>query len=56
MFFTCPEQNQQKGMNLKSVSAIFYQIFIFLSNNSPLKRFKRTNGSVIVYDLMNWLA
>ena len=73
---------------LKLVSAIFYQICIFSSNDSLLKtiknvfyfiskalfaleifkflwfftflstrsRFKRTNGSGISYDVMNWLA
>ena len=73
---------------LKLVSAFFYQIFIFLLNDSPLKtmknvffissknlfsfsrysnscnffpsfpvsRFKRTNGSGIIYDVINWLT
>ena len=73
---------------LKLMYAIFYQIFIFSPNDSPLKtmknafcfiykalfvlkifkflwffpffstpsRFKRTNGSGIIYDIMKWLA
>ena len=76
------------GICLKLVSAIFYQIFIFSPNDSPLKtmrnifyfiekalfileifkflwffpvlstlpRFKRANGSRIIYDVMKWLA
>ena len=72
----------------KSVSATFYQIFIFSPNNnsseimkklflshlkssfrcrdikffvifpflSKLSRFKRPNGSGIIYDVMTWLA
>ena len=73
--------------NLKLVSAIFYQIFIFSPNDSPSKtencflfylkdlfcsrdiqifvilpfistlyKIKRTNGSGIIYDVMNRLA
>ena len=71
---------------LKFVSALFYQIFISLPNDSPSKpmksflfhmkssfcsrdiqifvifslsilpTFKRTNGSGIIYDVINWLA
>ena len=70
---------------LKLVSAIFYRIFIFPSNDTPsktiksvfyfikkalfvleifkffpflstLSRYKRTNGSGIICDVMNWLA
>ena len=69
------------SINLKLVSAIFYQFFIFSPNESPLKtmknvfyfikkalfvleisflstvsRFKRTNGSGIHYDVINWPA
>ena len=57
---------------LKLASAIFYQTFIFSPNDSPSKtvknvlyffvfpstfsRFKRTNGSGIIKDVMHWLA
>ena len=71
---------------LKLLSAIFYQIFVFSSNDRPsktmknvisskssfhsqdiqisvffpflstLSRFKRANGSGIIYDVINWLA
>ena len=54
---------------LKLVSAIFHQIFYFSPNDSPSKTVNvffmekaffvlktRTNGSGIVYDVMNWLA
>ena len=54
---------------LKLVSAIFYQFFHFSPNGSPSKSVNvffiekaffvlktRTNGSGIVYDVMNWLA
>ena len=32
------------------------QIFAFLTFLSTLSRLKRTNGSGIIYDVMNWLA
>ena len=85
------KRSLQRSLNnqiLKLGSAIFYQIFIFSSNDSPLKtmkivfyfiskalfvleifkllwffpllstlpRFKRANGSRIIYDVMKWLA
>ena len=72
-------------VNLKFVSTIFYQFFIFSPNDSPLKttkyvfyfiwkalfvliflwffpflstlpKFKKTNGSEIIYDVVDWHA